>query len=230
MDVGATSSICADERAWDWICGLKKELDKENGNNLVKDRRLDKHKIKTRPVKKPKTTDDQIKGSIGFGLPGMPVRVRHLPDDIRGPPFFYFENVATTPKGEWTRMQRHLLDIQPEVVDAKHFSPCRRPRGYIHNLPVEGRAKLYPDPPMTIHELMPQTREFWPSWDNRTQLNCVHTSRPSNYVLKIIQEKQVENPSVEVQRDILNACKYWNLVWTAPNLPTPISLNEIEVL
>ncbi|KAH9539768.1 hypothetical protein CY35_15G074700 [Sphagnum magellanicum] len=190
-----------------------------------------------RPPKKAKGLENieppepKRKGAQGFGLPGMTVRRRHLSRDVEGAPFFYFENVATMPKGEWSKIQRHLYDIEPEFYDSLHFSACRRPRGYIHNLPVEGRVKILPDPPMTIQELMPQTQAFWPHWDPRTKFNCINTVKASQPICRKIQENlEVEEPPPDIQRMILKWCKTWNLVWTAPNLPSPISENEIEVL
>lgn len=178
---------------------------------------------------------DKHKGAVGFGLPGRPVQPRYLSADVRGAPFFYFENVASMPNDEWERIRRHLFDVEPEFVDSLHFSACRRPRGYIHNLPIEGRRKLLDDPPMTIQELLPHTKAFWPEWDPRTKLNCITTRMGSEFLAKKLQIKegtalQSANPSAEQQREILHLCRHWNLVWTAPNIPTPISENEIEVI
>ena len=176
-----------------------------------------------------------FRGSEGFGLPGRPIQPRYLKEDVKGAPFFYFENVASMPPGEWARIQRHLFDIEPEFVDSVHFSACRRPRGYIHNLPLEGRKKFIDDPPMTIQELMPQTREFWPAWDPRTKMNCINTQRGCENLAKKCFVKdgtalRVEARTPEEQKVILHWCRRWNMVWTAPNIPTPIDFHEIEVL
>jgi len=175
----------------------------------------------------------KYKRSEGFGLPGQPVIPRHLSDDIKGAPYFYFENVASMPKGQWERIQRHLFDIEPEFVDSMHFSACRRPRGYIHNLPIEGRKKLSPDPPMTIQELLPETQQFWPSWDPRTKLNCINTRKGSEFLIRRMELDKIplnpRNPDTDQKTKILEQCKKWNLVWTNPSYPTPITENEIEV-
>jgi hypothetical protein len=173
--------------------------------------------------------------SEGFGLPGEPVKQRYLSDEIKGAPFFYFENVASMPNEDWNRIKLHLFDIEPEYVDSLHFSACRRPRGYIHNLPIEGRKKILPDPPMTIQELMPQTKFFWPAWDPRTKLNCINTRKGSEFLSKKLQLDlrsclETADPSPAMQQEILKWCREWNLVWTAPNIPTPIAENEMEVL
>jgi hypothetical protein len=177
---------------------------------------------------------DRHHGSVGFGLPGCPVQARYLDEDVKGAPFFYFENVASMPNDEWDRIRRHLFDIEPEFVDSLHFSACRRPRGYIHNLPIEGRRKLLADPPMTIQELLPHTKPFWPAWDPRTKLNCITTRMGSEFLIKKLQigdgtSLQTSDPSPDQQREILHLCRHWNLVWTAPNIPTPIDEVEIEV-
>lgn len=174
------------------------------------------------------------KASVGFGLPGTTVQPRHLDEDVKGAPFFYFENVANMPNDEWERIRRHLFDIEPEFVDSLHFSACRRPRGYIHNLPIEGRRKILRDPPMTIQELLPHTKSFWPAWDPRTKLNCITTRMGSEFLIKKLHigegtALQTTDPSPDQQREILHLCRHWNLVWTAPNIPTPIDETEIEV-
>lgn len=179
-------------------------------------------------------TVDRHHGSVGFGLPGFPVQGRYLDEDVKGAPFFYFENVASMPNDEWERIRRHLFDIEPEFVDSLHFSACRRPRGYIHNLPIEGRRKILPDPPMTIQELLPHTKAFWPAWDPRTKLNCITTRMGSEFLIKKLQiadgtSLQTAHPGPDQQREILHLCRHWNLVWTAPNIPTPIDEIEIEV-
>ncbi|CAM6012719.1 unnamed protein product [Sphagnum balticum] len=173
--------------------------------------------------------------SEGFGLPGEPVKQRYLSDEIKGAPFFYFENVASMPNEDWNRIKLHLFDIEPEYVDSLHFSACRRPRGYIHNLPIEGRKKILPDPPMTIQELMPQTKKFWPAWDPRTKLNCINTRKGSEFLSKKLQLDlrsclETADPSPAMQQEILKWCREWNLVWTAPNIPTPIAENEMEAM
>lgn len=173
-------------------------------------------------------------GSVGFGLPGNPVQPRYLDEDVVDAPFFYFENVASMPNDEWDRIRRHLFDIEPEFVDSLYFSACRRPRGYIHNLPIDGRTKILADPPMTIQDLLPHTKPFWPAWDPRTKLNCITTRMGSEFLIKKLHIRegtalQTAEPSPEQKREILHLCRHWNLVWTSPNIPTPIDEIEIEV-
>uniref|UniRef100_A0A453H753 DNA (cytosine-5-)-methyltransferase n=1 Tax=Aegilops tauschii subsp. strangulata TaxID=200361 RepID=A0A453H753_AEGTS len=42
----------------------------------------------------------------------------------------------------WAEISRCLYGIEPEFVDSKYFCAALRKRGYIHNLPTEGSAKL----------------------------------------------------------------------------------------
>jgi len=60
---------------------------------------------------------------IGFGVPnGTLCQVRGtLPEAAVGPPYFYFENVASPTKGVWSTISIFLFDIAPEFVDSKHF-------------------------------------------------------------------------------------------------------------
>lgn len=177
----------------------------------------------------------KYRGSIGFGLPGQPQKQRSLQEDVKGAPFFYFENVAGMPVGEWDRIVTHLFGIEPEFVDSMHFSACRRSRGYIHNLPLEGRRKIIKDPPMTIQELMPQTVPFWPEWDKRTKLNCINTVKGTEFILRKlgIEDATAIPTAAELVLEEQTKYSYWcrkmNLVWTSPSIPTPIEANEIEV-
>ncbi|KAG0567619.1 hypothetical protein KC19_7G148800 [Ceratodon purpureus] len=191
--------------------------------------------VKKSPAKFMKLPMIRNRGATGFGLPGMPLQSRHLKEDVKGAPFFYFENVASMPQGAWSRIQAHLFDIAPEFVDAMYFSTCRRSRGYIHNLPIEGRKKMIKDPPMTIKELLPQTKPFWPEWDNRTKLNCINTVRGSEYCAKqqgVADGSAILEPNLsdEQKKDLVRLCSKWNLVWTSPNLATPVEANEIEAM
>lgn len=195
----------------------------------------------TASVSKSKATIDtavvcKYRGSIGFGLPGQPQKQRSLQEDVKGAPFFYFENVAGMPVGEWDRIVTHLFGIEPEFVDSMHFSACRRSRGYIHNLPLEGRRKIIKDPPMTIQELMPQTVPFWPEWDKRTKLNCINTVKGTEFILRKlgIEDATAIPTAAELVLEEQTKYSYWcrkmNLVWTSPSIPTPIEANEIEAM
>ncbi|CAI8594517.1 unnamed protein product [Vicia faba] len=88
---------------------------------------------------------------VGFGIPTDPssiITYRRLPHDASGPPYFYYENVALTPKA--------------------------RKRGYIHNLPIANSAKLtqrirkaveqlqdFDDPPENVKKFVLEQCRKW---------------------------------------------------------------------
>lgn len=174
---------------------------------------------------------------IGFGVPGYPGSVEQRPKEIKasmhGPPFFYYEHVAMAPKDVWETITRHFGGIGPEFVDSKSFSVCMRPRGYVHNLPIDGRSRVLPLPPMTIHEAFPHTKKFWPPWDNREKLNCMCPGRVSDVLcqaLRSILTTSEGNPTLHEQSHILENCKKWDLVWVGPDQMAPLEPNEIELI
>ncbi|KAF6139644.1 hypothetical protein GIB67_033648 [Kingdonia uniflora] len=173
---------------------------------------------------------------IGFGVPDHPLHMSHrtLPKSAVGPPYFYFENVAWTPKGVWTTISRFLYNIEPEFIDSLYFSAAARKRGYIHNLPIENRFPLLPIPPMTIQEFLPHTRSWWPSWDYRSKLNCLQTCHASvqttNKIRNALESWIDEVPPERTQKYVLYECKKWNLIWTGKNRVSVLEPDEIELL
>lgn len=173
---------------------------------------------------------------IGYGVPSMPseraIR-RSLPEEARGRPYFYYENVALTPKGVWDTISRFLYDIDPEFVDSKFFSACARKRGYIHNLPIENRFPLVPLPPLTIQQAFPLSKRWWPKWDPRDKLNCIQTAIASAKLTERIRtalERYEGDPPEAVQRYVLEQCRKWNLVWVGRNKLAPLECDEVEML
>lgn len=61
---------------------------------------------------------------IRYGVPNAGIKTVHreIPAAGKGPPYFYYENVAYTTKGAWENMSRFLYEIEPEFVDSMHFS------------------------------------------------------------------------------------------------------------
>ena len=59
------------------------------------------------------------KPMIGFGVlnESHPKIHRTLTEAAIRPPYFYYENVALTPKGIWTTISRFLYDVEPEFID-----------------------------------------------------------------------------------------------------------------
>lgn len=172
---------------------------------------------------------------IGFGVPNFPSPMfrRTIPPTATGPPYFYFENVALAPKGVWDTISRFLYDIEPEFVDSMHFCAAARKRGYIHNLPIHNRYPLLPIPPLTIQEVFPSTKKWWPMWDKRTKLNCLNTCTASAKLTERIRkalESWDEGPPLRTQKYVLAECKKWNLVWVGKNKVAPLEPEEMEVL
>ncbi|XP_057791651.1 DNA (cytosine-5)-methyltransferase DRM2 [Salvia miltiorrhiza] len=174
---------------------------------------------------------------IGYGVPSMQLERVHrsLRDDARAPPYFYYENVALTPKGVWDTISRFLYDIEPEFVDSKFFSACARKRGYVHNLPIENRFPLIPLPPLTIQQAFPLSKRWWPRWDPRDKLNCIQTAIASAKLTERIRSalERVESeadPPESVQRYVMEQCRKWNLVWVGRNKVAPLEPDEVEML
>ncbi|KAK9276395.1 hypothetical protein L1049_005928 [Liquidambar formosana] len=172
---------------------------------------------------------------VGFGLPNEPWPMVHrtLPEDATGPPYFYYENVALTPKGVWSKISRFLYDVEPEFVDSKFFCAAARKRGYIHNLPIHNRCPLLPIPPLTIQKALPSSKKWWPSWDSRTQFNCLLTCIGSAKLTDRIRkalEKWDDEPPPNVQKYVLEECRRWNLVWVGRNKVAPLEPDEMEML
>nr|7L4N_A Chain A, DNA (cytosine-5)-methyltransferase DRM2 [Arabidopsis thaliana] len=172
---------------------------------------------------------------IGFGVPNEPGLITHrsLPELARGPPFFYYENVALTPKGVWETISRHLFEIPPEFVDSKYFCVAARKRGYIHNLPINNRFQIQPPPKYTIHDAFPLSKRWWPEWDKRTKLNCILTRTGSAQLtnrIRVALEPYNEEPEPpkHVQRYVIDQCKKWNLVWVGKNKAAPLEPDEME--
>ncbi|KAK7367856.1 hypothetical protein VNO80_09875 [Phaseolus coccineus] len=171
----------------------------------------------------------------GFGVPNEVSQVisRELPSEVADKPYFYFENVALAPKGVWNNISRFLFEIEPEFVDSKYFCAAMRKRGYIHNLPIHNRSPLLPIPPLTIGEAFPSTEKWWPSWDKRTKLNCLLTSTAPGTVTDRIRktlEKFDDEPPQNVQENVLQEIKKWNLVWVGKNKLAPLEPDEYEML
>ncbi|XP_074277802.1 DNA (cytosine-5)-methyltransferase DRM2-like isoform X2 [Silene latifolia] len=174
-----------------------------------------------------------LNNMIGFGVPGYSTGVskREIPKLAAGPPYFYYENVACTPKGVWDEISRCLYGIKPEFVDSLHFSAAARKRGYIHNLPIENRQPLLPIPPKTIHEALPYTKTWWPTWDKREKLNCLLTCIGSAPLTDRIR-KRVESgsPSPSDIKYVMKQCKKWNLVWVGKHKVAILEPNDVEML
>uniref|UniRef100_A0ACD5XRI7 Uncharacterized protein n=1 Tax=Avena sativa TaxID=4498 RepID=A0ACD5XRI7_AVESA len=172
---------------------------------------------------------------VGFNLPSDPFRSakRRIAIHATGPPFIYFEDMTRAPKGVWDTISRFLDDIKPELVESKFFSASTGKRGYLHNLPTDGRYPL-PLSPKTIFDAFPQYEKWWPLWDPRLQLNCSRTGMVSPKHVKRISRTLAEDPgnppAASVQKYVLGECRKWNLVWVGKNRVAPLEPDEMELL
>ena len=172
---------------------------------------------------------------VGFGLPFKQPQITHrnLPEAATGPPFFYYENVALAPQGVWETISWFLYNIEPEFIDSKFFCAAARKRGYIHNLPIKNRFPLLPIPPKTIYEVFPSTKKGWPSWDTRTQLNCLQTGSASAKLTERIRfalAQSGDRPYETVIKWVNCECCKWNLLWIGLHKVAPLEPDEIETL
>ncbi|WZZ06520.1 hypothetical protein YC2023_092441 [Brassica napus] len=85
--------------------------------------------------------------------------------------------------------------------------------------------------PVPIPKEFPLTKKWWPAWDKRTKLNCVLTCIASAQLTNKIRkrlEKHERDPAV--QKDVVDQCKKWNLVWVGKNKAAPLEPYEMERL
>ncbi|CAL5370088.1 unnamed protein product [Camellia sinensis] len=237
---GAYLIICPDasiDEITDFLCAA--QMAKPKPKRKFFERELWKRKKQRRYEKRMMSEDSETirlpKPMIGFGVPMESSQTFHrtLPEAAMGPPYFYYENVALAPKGVWDTIKRFLYDVEPEFVDSKYFCAAARKRGYVHNLPIDNRFPLLPLPPLTIHEALPLTRKWWPSWDTRTKLNCLQTcigsAKLTDRIRKALEDWDGE-PPLRVQKYVLDECRKWNLVWVGRNKLAPLEADEVEML
>ncbi|XP_038680481.1 DNA (cytosine-5)-methyltransferase DRM1-like isoform X2 [Tripterygium wilfordii] len=237
--VELTDFISAAQMARDEDALLPSEDTRIPKRGQILDHDILRKKKKVRLEKKFLDEDDETlhlpKPMIGFGIPNgpAPLTYRKLPKAAIGPPYFYYENVALTPKGVWSTISSFLYEVEPEFVDSKYFCAAARKRGYIHNLPIQNRFPLLPVPPLTIHGALPLTKKWWPSWDKRTKLNCLQTCIGSAKLTERIRKALEEHdgvPPLSVQKYVLDECRKWNLVWVGRNKVAPLEADEVEML
>ncbi|GMN55067.1 hypothetical protein TIFTF001_024185 [Ficus carica] len=161
-----------------------------------------------------------------FTEPAMPNPLNYNPRRILSgvvarPPYFFYGNVGSVSHESWVKISKFLYNLEPEFVNTQFFSALNRKEGYIHNLPTENRFLILPKPPMTIEDVMPHTRRWWPAWDTRKQLSCISSevngiSQLCDRLGKILTGSH-GLLSTEQQRNILHHCRSLNLVWVGQN-------------
>ncbi|KAI3837432.1 hypothetical protein MKW92_002579 [Papaver armeniacum] len=77
------------------------------------------------------------------------------------------------------------------------------------------------------------TSRWWPSWDVRTQLNCILTrmgSAPETDKIRRYIEDWGRHPSKDIQKQVIKLCRKWNFVWTGRNNVATLTAEEMEEL
>jgi len=148
------------------------------------------------------------------------------------PPYFFYGNVATASSDTWGKISQFLYGIEPEFVDTQFFSALSRREGYIHNLPTENRSHILPKPPITLEDLMPSTKKWWPSWDARKKMSCRNFDSSGSSQLCDMLGRMLDDSrgllSAEQQRDLLRHCQALNLMWVGPNKLSPLEPAHLE--
>ena len=91
----------------------------------------------------------------------------------------------------------------------------------------------FPYPPKTIHDAFPHAKQWWPSWDTRKQFNCLQTVVSSAKLTERIRcelANSEDPPCPRVQKNVLEQCRKWNLVWVGRNKVAPLEPDEVEFL
>ncbi|KAK1603936.1 hypothetical protein QYE76_027609 [Lolium multiflorum] len=95
------------------------------------------------------------------------------------------------------------------------------------------RSPILPIPPKTIFEAFPHYKKWWPSWDRRSQLNCLLTRVGTAKLTRRIQcalARSDNPPATDIQKYVIKECKKWNLVWVGKNKVAPLEPDEYEYL
>ncbi|CAI0626109.1 unnamed protein product [Linum tenue] len=150
------------------------------------------------------------------------------------PPYFFYGNVANLPMSSWAKMSEFLDGAEPEFVNTQLFSALTRREGYLHNLPTENRFHILPKPPMSIQDSIPQSKQWWPAWDTRRQLNSVNCDvvgvpQLCDRLGQMLRECRGK-PTAEQKQELLHYCQRLNLVWVGPNRVAPIEPDYLEIM
>ncbi|CAK7326268.1 unnamed protein product [Dovyalis caffra] len=170
--------------------------------------------------------------TFGMAKPFKSNSCRILDQIAAKPPYFFYGNVATASSDTWGKISQFLYGIEPEFVDTQFFSALSRREGYVHNLPTESRFHILPKPPITLEDLTPSTKKWWPSWDARKKLICRNFDSSGSSQLCDMLGRMLDDSrgllSAEQQRDLHRHCQTLNLMWIGPNKLAPIEPTHLE--
>eukprot|EP00898_Chlorokybus_atmophyticus_P000166 jgi/Chlat1/114/Chrsp1S03088 len=157
------------------------------------------------------------------------VRVLPAASEIRLPFFQVFENVQSAKKEVWETMTR-FLGQEPEFIDSQEDTACMRKRGWIHNLPREGRPPLPNARDVTIFAVLPKLATNWPQWDKRMKLNCFLSDIGCGAEAQRIVDEYESNGFNYISNESIATMHKKNLVWSQklPHTLRTMKFTEIE--
>lgn len=179
------------------------------------------------------TSQHRKTSSDKFEMPNLSNTSRKSVDkSLYGPPYFLYGNFVNLSADGWKKVSQFLYALQPEFVSTQQFSALNRMEGYIHNLPIEDRFHVKPKSPMTLEEVIPHTKKWWPSWDSRKHLsgiNCdiMGTSQICSSLEKMLGRYQGALSS-DQQNKVHYYCRTMNLIWVGPQKLAPMEPEHLE--
>ncbi|ESQ48195.1 hypothetical protein EUTSA_v10020166mg [Eutrema salsugineum] len=180
--------------------------------------------------------DESKDETYGFPSAMQPRLSQRLCPDVAKRPYFFYGNLGELSPRWWSKISSFLFGIHPEHVDTRLCSPLRRTEGYLHNLPIENRFNILPNPSLTIQDAMPQMKSWWPQWDVRKHLNggaCSKTNDEATLLCERLGRHIAAcrgKPSQQDQTLILRHCHTSNLIWIAPNILSPVEPEHLECI
>ncbi|CAJ1779225.1 unnamed protein product [Sphenostylis stenocarpa] len=93
---------------------------------------------------------------------------------------------------------------------------------------------ILPMPPMTIEEVIPRTKKWWPPWDSRKQLSNIYcetsgVAQTCDRLGKILADAGGVLTS-KLQEDIIRYCRGLNLVWIGKFKLGPVEPEQLELI
>ncbi|ONK78779.1 uncharacterized protein A4U43_C02F22320 [Asparagus officinalis] len=150
------------------------------------------------------------------------------------PLYLFYGNSLNIAEETWKRLSQSLYGIKPEFVETKFFSAIIKNEGYICELPIGRRVHVHPKPPMTLGEALPHTKKWWPAWDIRTKLSCIHSQfTEASLQCQRLGKMMASSQGMLAKEDkleILQRCRTMNLIWTGRHKLSPITPEEMEYI
>ncbi|CAA7015576.1 unnamed protein product [Microthlaspi erraticum] len=179
--------------------------------------------------------DESKEDTYEFPSEMQPRLSQRLSSDVARRPYFFYGNLGELSPKWWSKISTFLYAIHPEHVDTRLCSALRRREGYLHNLPVENRFNILPEPRLTMQDAMPHVKSWWPQWDVRKYLNdgAFSVTNDATHLCERIGRCLAGcrgRPSQQEQTLILRHCHNSNLIWIAPNILSPVEPEHLECI